>query len=221
MANEAENAIYSRLASAPTHHPASANLFASDWGLQPGDVVTVQSGTENYSMPVYSMNLNWKGNSRVEIQSTGNEKREPLSELKRKRYGAGSSAYRANKAIQAGIQETENEVAMIISNVGDDGVVTAASIVAAINNAESTVTINADRIVLNGQTSIADLFTVSGVAVNMSVNRLSATEIVAESLESEYGTIRMGQYDATWQEMQVLDSNNLVKTIRYLGRTSS
>ena len=99
-AETAEQKIYNRLASAMTYHPSGANLFADDWTLEPGDVVTVKSGEDEYSVPVYSMNLQWNGASRVEIESTGNQKREPLSALRRKQYSAGRAAY---------IQQEENE----------------------------------------------------------------------------------------------------------------
>ena len=43
MPDTAEQIIYNRLAAAPTFHPASVSLFLPDWGLEPGDVVTVNS----------------------------------------------------------------------------------------------------------------------------------------------------------------------------------
>ena len=73
MPNDAESAIYTRLAAAPRFHPASADMFMPDWTLEAGDVVEVKSGESSYNVPVYSMNLNWKGSSRVTVQSTGVE----------------------------------------------------------------------------------------------------------------------------------------------------
>lgn len=111
MANTAENAIYTRLSEAPTFHPASTDLFASDWSLETGDVVTVQSGNESYSVPVYSMDLVWKGDSKVSIQSTGNEKRQPLPELRRRQYGASSGMYKhIDESMSGIISAVEGEV---------------------------------------------------------------------------------------------------------------
>lgn len=107
MANEAETAIYNRLASAPLFHPASADLFVDDWALEAGDVVTVQSGEDSYSVPVYSMDLQWKGRSKVDIQSTGNQAREPLPALKRKQYAAGAGGYRQQKENEETFQRFE------------------------------------------------------------------------------------------------------------------
>lgn len=102
MANSAEQNIIDRLAQAPTFHPSGAKLFVPDWTLDPGDVVTitakdnVNDPTEEpkaYQMPIYSMEFQWNGSSMAEVQSTGNQKREPLSALRRKEYQSGRRGY--------------------------------------------------------------------------------------------------------------------------------
>lgn len=127
MANDAEQAIYSRLASAPTFHPSSTTLLPSDWTIEPGDIVTVKSGTDSYSVPIYSLNLNWTGSNqdksanasriKIGIESTGNEKREPLPELKRKQFEQSRYAYSGFKAQQEEIDEHYQHVV----NVTDKG----------------------------------------------------------------------------------------------------
>lgn len=84
----ANQAIFKRLSGMSQFHPATANLFA-DWTLDPGDVVTVRQGQTDYTVPIYQMNLDWRGKPMVEVQSTGSEKRPPLSALKRNSYGSG------------------------------------------------------------------------------------------------------------------------------------
>lgn len=105
----AEKAIYDRLAAAPTFHPASAALFANDWALDAGDVVAVKSGEDTFSVPIYGMTLDWKGNSRVEIQSTGNEERKPISALKRRQFASGRGGYRQKKEIDGYYQRLIEE----------------------------------------------------------------------------------------------------------------
>lgn len=97
MANEAEQALYQKLAAVPTFHPSTASLLPDDWALEPGDVVTVQSDGQDYLTPVYSMELEWNGAPRVSIQSTGNKKRAPLSALQRKSFSSGRSGYKTQK----------------------------------------------------------------------------------------------------------------------------
>lgn len=124
----AEKEIYDRLAAAPTFHPASAALFANDWALDPGDVVAVKSGEDTFSVPIYGMTLDWKGNSMVEIQSTGNEERKPISALKRRQFASGRGRYRQEKEIDGYYQrliEEHGSMGLIAGALGvvldDDG----------------------------------------------------------------------------------------------------
>lgn len=117
----AEKAIYDRLAAAPTFHPASAALFANDWALDAGDVVAVKSGEDTFSVPIYGMTLDWKGNSMVEIQSTGNEERKPISALKRRQFASGRGGYRQKKEIDGYYQrliEDHGSMGMIAGALG-------------------------------------------------------------------------------------------------------
>lgn len=113
MANEAEQAIYQRLASAPLFHPASVELLPEDWGIETGDVVSVKSGTETYNVPVYSHTLVWNGKSKATIESTGNQEREPLPELRRKEYQQGHATYTGFKAQQQEIDEHYQHVIQV------------------------------------------------------------------------------------------------------------
>lgn len=96
----AETNILNRLASAPTFHPVTADLFVDDWGLDAGDVVSVKSGDTTYSVPIYNMELDWHGSARAQIQSTGNRERKPLSALKRKEFRTGRGGYGTKKTIE-------------------------------------------------------------------------------------------------------------------------
>jgi len=113
MPNTAEQAIYNRLASAPLFHPSTASFVENDWALEPGDVVTVNSGEDSYSVPVYSLTFDWMGSNqngscastttRVSIESTGGQTREPLPELKREQFAQDRANYsyqRTNNAKQ-------------------------------------------------------------------------------------------------------------------------
>ena len=165
MANEAEQAIYTRLASAPTFHPATADIFATDWGLDAGDVVAVRSGNDTYNVPVYNMSLNWKGNSRVQIQSTGNETRKPLSALKRRQYGGGSSARQQieeqGNVIETRFIQDETKIGFVVEEKEGDLVVNGAHVVAGINNQDkesaSYVDIEAQYINLTGYVRASEI----------------------------------------------------------------
>ena len=109
MSSAQRQAIYDRLASAPTFHPLSADLF-TDWNLQAGDVVTVQSGDESYASPIYSMRMKWSGAPKVEVESTGNTEREPLPAMDRKQYDMGAG--------MGGMQKEQERVDGILYDAG-------------------------------------------------------------------------------------------------------
>lgn len=111
-----EKSILEKLAQTQTFHPAGAKLFVPDWTLDPGDVVTVTSKKDvhdpdeeptEYRVPIYSMDLTWNGTSRLDIQSTGNQEREPLSALRRKEYQIGRRGYGMAKELDDSFKEFE------------------------------------------------------------------------------------------------------------------
>lgn len=88
MATELANqAIEERLAEMVQFHPATVDMF-DGWLLDPGDIVNVSAGEDVFRVPVYHQHLEWRGNTKTEIQSTGSEKRPPLSALRRMQYAS-------------------------------------------------------------------------------------------------------------------------------------
>lgn len=88
--------ILSALGELGTFSPVAADTFA-DWTMQAGDVVTIKSGDEAYKTPLYTMNMTWKGSPRVTMESTGDEKPQPIPVFERRRYAGGRSAARAKE----------------------------------------------------------------------------------------------------------------------------
>lgn len=88
--------ILSALGELGTFSPVAADTFA-DWTIQAGDVVTIKSGDEAYKTPLYTMNMTWKGSPRVTMESTGDEKPQPIPVFERRRYAGGRSAARAKE----------------------------------------------------------------------------------------------------------------------------
>lgn len=92
--------IYDRLASFPEFNPSSASLF-SDWSVQAGDIVSVSFDGDAYSVPVYSSTLYWNGGAKLDIESTGNETRDPLSKYDRQQFASGRGGYGSQNALDA------------------------------------------------------------------------------------------------------------------------
>ena len=82
----ANEAIKDRLDDWLQFHPANAKLLVPAWVLDPGDIVTVENEGVEYKLPIYNLDVEWRGESTGQISSTGKEKRPPLSELKRRSY---------------------------------------------------------------------------------------------------------------------------------------
>ena len=96
-----------------------------------------------------------------------------------------------NKTLQSQIKQTSDKISAVVSAVDDSsGNVTAASIVAAINGAASTVKISADHIVLSGVVTVQDLAGYGTVQIN-------AGNISAGGTISGCALItKRGQYDS-------------------------
>lgn len=88
--------ILEALSEVGTYSPVAADTFA-EWTMQAGDVVTIKSGDDAYKTPLYTMNMTWKGSPRVTMESTGDEKPQPIPVFERRRYAGGRSAARAKE----------------------------------------------------------------------------------------------------------------------------
>ena len=84
MADVNLQGIYNRLNSGSQYTPLSAETFG-DWSMEAGDLITAQKDGQNYVSPVMISGLKWHGAGTVTIESNGNEKREPLSVVSRKK----------------------------------------------------------------------------------------------------------------------------------------
>ena len=105
MANEVTGAslsqIYGRLSSAPRHHPVGAKTF-SDWSVEAGDMITITRDGRQYQSPVHTSSMNWKGGAaELDVGSTGNEKRDPVAKMQKRKYNSGSSGVRNSEKLYA------------------------------------------------------------------------------------------------------------------------
>lgn len=93
------NPILQRLNSTSNYHPFDAETF-SDWATEAGDVVTINRNGESYSSPIHTSRMVWKGKApTMHVSTTGNEKRDAVSRVSRKKYGRGSAGIRSQEGI--------------------------------------------------------------------------------------------------------------------------
>ena len=185
--NTAAQAVLTALGYEPTHRAASARLFA-DWRLQAGDIVTVTSGSgtsqESYTVPIYNLEMTWKGSPIVEVDTTGQKERAPLPALSRRSYGAQSATNQTLDGISARIDNQGNMIGLVVTQTAGGAVVNAASIVAGINDAGSTVQISADHIELVGSTiKVSDVLKIQNGVSFVTATGMSATWLDAETLQ--------------------------------------
>lgn len=95
-ATNPKSIIYDRLNAFEEFCPSSASLF-TDWSLQAGDIVSISSDGESFDVPIYSMSMRWNGSPKIEIESTGNETRDPPSKYERQVFESGRSDYQATQ----------------------------------------------------------------------------------------------------------------------------
>lgn len=157
MASTAEQAIYNRLASAQTFHPVSAELLPDDWALEPGDIVTIASGEDAFPTPVYHMDLQWSGKSRVTIESTGTEKRDPLPKLRRKEYATNSAIYSGSRSLAKQEEALDGYYQNFIEQKGLIGMIAGSTGI--VLDAEGNPVIGADGKFVYNPNSKAEVFT--------------------------------------------------------------
>lgn len=107
MANASLQPIYERLNGVNNYHPYSANTFA-DWSVEAGDIVTVKRGNESYASPAHSVSMNWKGQSKVVLESKGEKTRGSVAVMSAKSYtsgGGGGNSYRSSRSGGRRMQE--------------------------------------------------------------------------------------------------------------------
>lgn len=203
-ASVAGTAILQSLSSVPAFHPVSAELF-SDWRLEPGDMVTMTSGNDTYTVPVYSMDITWNGDAKVTAESTGNQKREPLPAMQRRSYGTSrrmQSQEDRTDGIDARLVENEADIGLVVTRTEDGRVVNVASIVASINEQDgqyqSVVRIDADKININGDLTLHGMLYVTGGASYVNCGHVVTGDIEVSDITATYNQTTSSYGEITW-----------------------
>ena len=86
--------IYERLNGVANYHPLDAETFG-DWSMEAGDIVEVTRDGKSYSSPVHTSSITWRGRAPVmAINTTGNQKRDPVAKVARRKYGGSGASMR-------------------------------------------------------------------------------------------------------------------------------
>lgn len=90
--------ILQRLNSVEGYHPFEADAFG-DWATEAGDVIQVSRNGTEYSSPLHSTKMVWKGTPEIQLSSTGQQERTAVSKVSRQKYRRGSAAMRSSESI--------------------------------------------------------------------------------------------------------------------------
>lgn len=116
----ASHPILDRVSSIEEYYPSSATVFG-DPSIEAGDVISVKSGDDTYSVPIFSMNTSWSGSSVCSIENSGNERRTIPPLEKRNEYKNGRDSYNQGNAISGlGRRATELEEAARYARIDID-----------------------------------------------------------------------------------------------------
>ena len=111
--------IFERLTSVPSYHPLEAETFA-DWSLEAGDIVTVSRDGKSYPSPVHTAALTWRGQPEITVNSSGNEERDPVAKVSKKKYNRGSGGIRNNIGFYNDVWAEDGHVHSVISQTASE-----------------------------------------------------------------------------------------------------
>lgn len=157
--------IYDRLSGFEPFSPSTSELF-TDWTTEAGDVVNVLSEGDTYSVPVYSMDMEWKGSPKVTLSNSGEQTRDTVSKLERQEYTSGKNDYALSRGL-GGLNKKTDDIDTRLSKaeliIDEDGAqillltsrtdelgnrMTSAEI--AIDGANAAINLKADATVVDG-----------------------------------------------------------------------
>ena len=114
---------------------------------------------------------------------------------------------------QSKMTQLDNEISLVVSGTGANAGVNAASIVAAINNAGSSIEISADKILLNGSTTVSSILTGTAAASKIQANTL---ECLTLNCSTTNGFTYNGR-TVHWQSQYVLTSLSITMPVAVLS----
>ena len=90
--------VYNRLAAFPEYSPIAVSS-ESNWALCCGDIIVVETTEGNTQVPIFSQTINWSGNAKAEIQSTGERVRGVMTAQNREKLINGRQYLDIKKSV--------------------------------------------------------------------------------------------------------------------------
>ena len=91
--------ILERLNAVQNYHPFDANTF-TDWSLESGDTISISRGEDTYASPIHNQKIVWRGIPETTLSSVGQEERDSISNIGKRKYGRGTGGMRSQQGFQ-------------------------------------------------------------------------------------------------------------------------
>lgn len=105
--------ILDRAASLPEFYPSSGTFFG-DPSVEAGDILSVESGADSFSTPVFSATTQWNGTSMITLENSGSESRPTVAPLEqRRKYAEEKKQYSVNKSVSGSISSLGGRTAAL------------------------------------------------------------------------------------------------------------
>lgn len=178
-------AIYNKINGFSAYYPVSVKA-AMDWSIEPGDIVSMTYGGTTYQTPIFQQTLTWNGGLVfIDFYCTGNAFRPAMDKMGRAEFRSDKTVHNIENTADnlksriddfngsgSTIEQTVNGInTEVSSKVGDS------EIISKINQSAEEITINADKISLEGTVTVNNGFkidqngymTANGATVNGTV----------------------------------------------------
>lgn len=100
--------IYTRLSAFKSFAPISATAV-SDWSLQAGDIIEIDTEDGKKSLPIYTQKIEWNGGAKTVYESTGSEKR-PVQSVEIRRQANNDSQFNSLRGGLGGVRQQVSDL---------------------------------------------------------------------------------------------------------------
>lgn len=118
--------IFNRMSAAQSYRPGNTTIF-DDVSLEAGDIISISSDGEEHPTVLSTMDLVWNGSAMVSVNSQGQEKRDSLTEMSRRKFNGemggsgGGYGYRNTHKMYTDIIQNDAYIRLVAQKTGIDG----------------------------------------------------------------------------------------------------
>lgn len=180
--SDALNRIYNRMSSAQPYRPGSTTIF-DDMTLEAGDSISIVSDGSEHRTLLSTLDLTWNGNAMVGVNSQGQEKRDSLSVMSKRKYdgtmggSGGGAGYRNSKKLYTQILQNNERISLIATKTGIDGLADDETLYSKIEVVAGDISLESTR-ARNAENSLSGRINVQSDKISLVVTETSDGNVV-------------------------------------------